>query len=169
MAGEAIAAITLLLLGASGAAKVLDPNPTSGALASAQLPSSPLIVRSLGLLEIVTAGLGLILGGPALVGAAALYAGFTLFTWAALRRRIPVQSCGCFGREDTPPSVAHIVYNALAAVALVWGALSAAVPIPWEATLLEATLYAVFAGAGAYASYLLLARLPVVLALSRAT
>lgn len=160
MVGEAVAAITLLLLGASGVAKLVDPDPTVGALRAAGLPSSRLVSRSLGVAEFAAAVLGLSAAAIALIPASVLYAGFTIFTLAAIRGQIPVQSCGCFGRDDTPPSWIHVVYNAAATISLVWVAIQGTTPIPWNATVAEILLFAVFVVLGAYASYLMLARLP---------
>ncbi len=165
--GQAVAAITLLLLGASGVAKLLDPDPTSGALRAARLPSSRGLSRLLGMVEVAAAALGLSVGAGGLIPAAALYAGFAVFTLAALRNWIPLQSCGCFGRDDTPPSVIHVVYNLVATISLVWLMVTGAAAFPWTAPPLEMILFAVFAGIGAYASYLLLARLPTTLRLAR--
>jgi len=161
--GQAVAAITLMLLGASGIAKVVDPDPTVGALRAANLPSSRLVSRTLGVVEMTAAILGLGGGPGALIPAVVLYAGFTLFTLAAIRGQIPVQSCGCFGREDTPPSLIHVIYNAVATFSLGWVALTDPTPVLASATVSETVLFAGFALVGAYASYLLLARLPLVL------
>jgi hypothetical protein len=159
--GPAVSAISLSLLGASGIAKVIDPGPTSGALKAARLPGSDSVSRALGVAELVAAALGLTLGGMALIPATLLYAAFALFTLAALRQRLPIQSCGCFGRDDTPPTKIHITYNAVAASALTWTAFSGDVPIIWNAPLMELALLLLFAVLGAFASYLLLARLPL--------
>ncbi len=61
--------------------------------------------------------------GP-LTGAlvAAAYAGFAVFVLVALRRGWALSSCGCFGRPDTPPTPAHAVLNAGAAVSAAWWA-----------------------------------------------
>ncbi len=45
----------------------------------------------------------------------AVYSAFAVFVIVALRRGLSIQSCGCFGRVDTPPSVAHIAVNLVAA------------------------------------------------------
>jgi hypothetical protein len=45
------------------------------------------------------------------------YALFTAFVVFALARHLPIGSCGCFGKIDTPPSVVHIVLNTGAIVA----------------------------------------------------
>ena len=163
MLGQAVAAITLMLLGASGIAKVVDPDPTVGALRAAGLPSSRLLSRTLGVAEMIAAILGLGGGAGALIPAVFLYAGFTLFTLAAIRGQIPVQSCGCFGREDTPPSLIHVIYNAVATLSLGWVAVTDPTPVLANASVAQTVLFVVFALVGAYASYLLLARLPLVL------
>jgi len=31
-------------------------------------------------------------------------------------RHVPLKSCGCFGKEDTPPTTGHLVLNVAAAV-----------------------------------------------------
>jgi predicted MFS family arabinose efflux permease len=50
---------------------------------------------------------------------AASYLGFAAFVVAALRHGTMIGSCGCFGREDTPPHWSHVALNVvLAGVAL---------------------------------------------------
>jgi hypothetical protein len=109
--------ITAALLAASGGAKIRDPQPTGGALAAAGLPSSRLLVTGLGLGEIVAALAGLSGRAAGAWAVAALYAGFTGFVAVALIRRLPIQSCGCFGKVDTPPSVGHLLVNSSATLA----------------------------------------------------
>jgi hypothetical protein len=156
---QAIAAISLTLLGVAGTAKLVDPDPTRGALDAAGLPASRLIVRGLGIVEIGAAGAGLALGGRWVIPAVVLYLGFTVFTTLAVRSRIPVQSCGCFGREDTPPSIIHVVFNAVATIALGVAA-TADLVLPWSEPLLDLLTYVGYVLMGAYLSYLLLTRLP---------
>jgi hypothetical protein len=55
------------------------------------------------------------------------YLGFAGFVLLARRSGTPVQSCGCFGKAETPPSVIHIVVNLTAALI---AALVAWKPIP---------------------------------------
>jgi Methylamine utilisation protein MauE len=160
---QAVAAIALGLLAASGVAKLADPAPTTGAMRSAGLPASDIVTRSLGIIEVALSVVSLVVGGPAVIGAAVLYAGFTIFTFAAVRNRIPVQSCGCFGREDTPPTWAHVAYNAVSTAALVWLAALGVAAIDWDLPVFELISFGLFALVGVYASYLLLARLPQVL------
>lgn len=157
---QAVAAIALCLLTASGVSKLADPQPTVGALRSAGLPAATTLAVLLGGAEIL-AGIGsLLFGGLATVTAGLLYVGFAGFTLTALRNSNPIQSCGCFGREDTPPTRIHLVYNVVAAVSLIYAGLGGISPIEWGAGALELTGYIAFALIGAYASFLLLARLP---------
>lgn len=164
---QAAATIALGLLGLAGIAKVVDPQPTSGALNAARLPSRLWLVRALGVLEFAAALVGLALGSAAAAPAALLYLGFAIFTWVALRWDHPLQSCGCFGREDTPPSWIHFGFNAVAALALGSAAIAALPTVPWS-DLPEILLgYLAFAALGVYAAYLILTALPRTLAVSR--
>jgi hypothetical protein len=156
----AAAAITLPLLGASGIAKLFDPDPTSGALERAHLPHGQWAARALGAAEVTAAVAGLVLGGAWLVPAMLMYAGFTFFTLAAVRGTIPLQSCGCFGRADTPATYTHAVYNAVAAVALGFSAAIGARAFSLGQSPVELVIWWGFAGIGAYLSYLLLSEFP---------
>jgi len=163
---QAVAAIALGLLAASGLAKLVDPEPTIGAMRSARLPASNLVAYLLGTVEVLLASASLAMGGVALVGAAILYGGFTVFTFAATRKRIPVQSCGCFGRDDTPPSPIHVSFNLGAMVSLLAVASLGVSPIDWGLPGLQLALYLGFTAIGVYVSYLMLSSLPQLLDLS---
>jgi hypothetical protein len=144
----------------SGVAKLADPDPTTGAMRAARLPASTQITYALGLVEATVAALALVAGGPAVVAGALLYAGFTVFTVAAAFRDIPIQSCGCFGRADTPPSRIHVAFNLLATVGLSRLFILGMGPIDWSLPPADLVLFLGYAVAGVFASYLLLARLP---------
>lgn len=107
--------VAAALLALSGGAKIRDPQPTRGALAAAGLPSSTFVVLLLGLIEMgaALAGLAGMVAGALAVGL--LYASFAGFVGVALYRRLPLQSCGCFGRADTPPTLLHVAVNLTAA------------------------------------------------------
>jgi hypothetical protein len=112
-----------LLLLAAGAVKVVDPTRTVGALAARGWTVPPLVVRAGALGEAMLGAAVLAVGGhvlPALV--AASYAGFAWFVAGALMSGIPVGTCGCFGRPDTPPRPAHVVVDAGFSAAAVLGA-----------------------------------------------
>ncbi|MET0567005.1 MAG: MauE/DoxX family redox-associated membrane protein [Acidimicrobiia bacterium] len=156
----AVSAIALGLLGAAGIAKTVDPGPTGGALRASHLPSNPSVVRSLGTVELAASVMGLLLGGPWVIAATVLYIGFLVFSWLALRNIVPVQSCGCFGRDDTPPSWFHVVFNVTALIALVVVGVTDGSPIPWDAPTVETSVYLGYAALGTFLAYLLLTRLP---------
>ena len=63
---------------------------------------------------------GLVTG--ALVASA--YGLFAVFIVIALQRGWVLTSCGCFGRPDNPPTLAHAVLNAAAAACAIWWAVS---------------------------------------------
>lgn len=167
MVVQAAATIALGLLGLAGIAKVVDPEPTSGALAAARFPSQPRLVRALGLLELSAALVGLAIGSAATALAALLYLGFVAFTLLALHGDRPMQSCGCFGREDTPPSLFHLAFNTVSGFSLALVAIERTETIPWSGTAGEVLGYMAFAGLGVYAAYLLLTALPRTFAASR--
>jgi hypothetical protein len=156
----ALSTIALILLLVSGASKIFDPNPTTGAMRAARLPASISISRGLGVFELVAGILGLVLGGIWLLPAGLLYVGFLAFTVAALQQRLPIQSCGCFGRQDTPPTVLHVGFNALSAGVLAIMVATAQLPVPWSESPINLALYLAFGGIGAYLAYLVLALLP---------
>ena len=167
MVVQAVALVVLIVLGASGIGKIINPAPTAGALKGANLPSSESTARALGITEVTASGLGLLLGGLWLVPASLIYAGFGGFVLYALRARVPLQSCGCFGSDDTPPTRIHLVFNVVAASALAIAASLRSIPFPLTGATQESLLYLGLAGIGAYLSYQLLALLPSALGISR--
>lgn len=72
----------------------------------------------------VLAGLEMLLGALALVvtsralalGVAVSYTVFAVFTVVALVRETPIDSCGCLGRLETPPSSRHLLVIGVALV-----------------------------------------------------
>jgi hypothetical protein len=157
--------ITVALLVLSGGSKVRDPEPTRGALRAAGLPSSRGAVWGLGGVEIVIGSMALGLVSPMITGAvAAIYLGFAGFVAYALLRRLPLQSCGCFGRSDTPPGWLHVGVNLSAAG--VAGALALGGGGDLIGLLREQPAagipYLGFVGIGAVLTALLLSELPAV-------
>jgi hypothetical protein len=116
----------VILLGVAGGAKVIRPDDTATALASAGIPIRRAAVRAGALAEVVLAVAAVTRPGP-VTGAlvAATYCGFAVFVVLALRRGWALESCGCFGRPDTPPTWAHAALNGAAAAAAVWWAAAA--------------------------------------------
>ena len=165
----ALTAIGASLLILTGGAKLVDPDPTAGALRAAGLPSGRWVARGLGLVEVMVAVPALVWGEAWSAGVGILYLGFAGFVGWSLAQGIPIQSCGCFGRADTPPTVLHIVFD----LVMAGGALGAAVTgtqglagtmstQPWLGVP-----YLGFVGMGVYLSYLLLAELPKTIAIAR--
>ena len=109
--------IAALLLAAAGVAKVVDPTTTVGALRAFGAPVPPAGVRTMGAVEAALAVTAALTGAAVLaLAVAGSYLVFTAFVLVARARDLPIGSCGCFGRIDTPPSVLHVVVN-LGAVA----------------------------------------------------
>ena len=100
---------------------------------------------------------------------AASYLAFAAFVVAALRRGTMLGSCGCFGREDTPPHWSHVALNlALAGIAVALA--TQGDPAPLDAVLDHTGQGAVVAGLAGLAAYLLYAlyvELPRALAAAR--
>ncbi len=119
IAGLYLAAAALVAV--AGLAKVLAPDASRVALRTVGLPSSPLAVRTLGVVELGLAAAALVVGGaPAALGIALAYLGFAGFAALVARRSRYRAPCGCFGRSEAPIGPLHVgVDLALAAVALV--------------------------------------------------
>ncbi|NBP51962.1 MAG: hypothetical protein EBU70_12465, partial [Actinobacteria bacterium] len=102
-------AIAAVLLAVAGAAKAASPTATAGALRALGLPGRPVWVRIGGAAEAGLAAAALATGWvPLVVAVGASYLVFAAFVVAALRAGVPVASCGCLGRVDTPPHAVHV-------------------------------------------------------------
>ena len=165
LAGPFLVTVALLLAG--GALKVVRPDFTARALREMGVPASATAVRAGALAELAIAAGALVGGGRPLAAlVAASYAGFAAFVAAALRRGVPLSSCGCFGAGDTPPTAVHLVLNLAAA------AVAGAVAITGtgaggltEITTLEGSLllrvaFLASTAASAWLAYVALAVLP---------
>ncbi len=100
------------VLAYAGAAKILDPVMTAGALRMMGVPARGWMVRIGAVGEVALAVAAVVWGGGvlwALVGVS--YTLFALFVVFALVSGRPVGSCGCFGRVDIPPTWLHVVVN----------------------------------------------------------
>jgi hypothetical protein len=115
--------IASALLALAGGAKLARPEPTSGALKSVGLPGNRTIAQAMGAAEVLLGAVALVVGGvvPAIAVAAA-YLGFAGFVAIALRAGGAVASCGCFGTEDSPPTMVHLVLNLIAAATAIGAA-----------------------------------------------
>src|SRR4051794_38843397 len=111
VAAPYLAAAALLVV--AGAPKIADPLPLVRALRSVGLPAGRGLVRTFAVGEVVVGLAALV--QPSRTTAllmAVLYAGFTAFVGLALARGGVLESCGCFGKADTPPTRAHLVLAA---------------------------------------------------------
>ncbi|HEY7704582.1 MAG TPA: MauE/DoxX family redox-associated membrane protein [Acidimicrobiia bacterium] len=169
MAGLIIAQVAALLLVGSGGAKLFDPDPTAGAMAAAGIRMGRFGAYVVAVAEIVTGLAFLVMGGQAGWALAVVYAGFAAFVGVALARHRAIQSCGCFGRADTPPTILHLAFNLVAAAAGALAALNGAPGLieSLPAGPMEAGLYLLFLGAAVFGIYLMLAELPRTMAAAR--
>jgi hypothetical protein len=93
-----------------GALKTVDPSGSVGALRALGLPVGALAVRVAAVAEVALGALALAVTSALVAALVALsYAAFAAVTVVALRRRLPIDSCGCLGRLETPPSWRHLV------------------------------------------------------------
>lgn len=104
----------------AGLAKLRSPSATASSLRELRVPSPLVSARLLGAYEVVLGVAAFVFGSPILWGLVGLsYISFTGFVLWALGDKSRVGSCGCFGREDTPATNGHLVFNATAgAIAL---------------------------------------------------
>jgi hypothetical protein len=158
--------IVSLLLAGAGAMKAYDPANTAGALRRVGLPVPSWVVRAGGAAELAI-GLAAATTGTGWAAAlvAASYALFTMFVAIALLRRLPVGSCGCFGKIDTPASWLHVVINACAtgvatAVAIAGGDSLAAILRDQPASGVP---FVIFVVTGVYLLFVALTALPQLL------
>ena len=149
--------VAAALLALAGAQKLIDPTMTVGALRALRLPASPLAVRVGSAVELALGVAAIAVGGPALWWlVAASYLAFTAFVVVALRSGTMIGSCGCFGREETPPHPVHVAVNlGLAAAAVATAVRSSGAPV--EAVLDEPGAGTVVVGLSMVAVYLVFA------------
>lgn len=163
-------AIAAGLLAVGGAFKLVRPTDTANALRGVGLPGSPIMVRVGGFVESVLGGAALIIGNrTTAVLVAASYGAFLAFVVAALRRHVPIASCGCFGKLDTPPSRLHVGINAAALAAALAVAANPGVGLidglPGQP--LAGAPYVLLVVIGVGLALLALSRLPTTLGLAR--
>jgi uncharacterized membrane protein YphA (DoxX/SURF4 family) len=135
VAAPFLAAAALLVV--AGAPKVVDPMPLARALRSARLPAGRALARAIAVGEVVVGVAALVHPGRATAALlAAAYCAFTGFVGLALARGGVLESCGCFGRADTPPTRTHLALTgALAVAALALALAPPAAPV-WSAQAL---------------------------------
>lgn len=154
----------------AGVAKLFRPSATATALRSLGVPSPMAATRLLGATEIALTIAAITTGAPILwAGVAAAYTGFTVFILWALRDGEILGSCGCFGREDTPPTPGHAAFNAAAATV---AALAIVDPVrlsAFDGSAFEGVLLTTFVLLGVALAIALLTELPRTLALAKGT
>jgi hypothetical protein len=170
---DAIAAPLYIVTGVllvAGVTKMLQPSATATALRTLAVPSPMYAARALGLGEVALTTAAFLIGAPLLwAGVALSYGAFTVFILWALRDGAVVGSCGCFGREDTPPTPGHAAFNA-AAAALAGLATTDPVRLSdFDGSLIEGVLLASLVGIGITLSITALTALPRTLALAKGT
>ncbi len=112
--------VAALLLAVAGLAKAIHPADTARALRGVGVPAPSLLVRVGGALETVIGVAAIVRGDRATaVLVAVSYLAFAGFVAVALLRRLPIATCGCFGREESPPTWLHIGIDVAAAAAAV--------------------------------------------------
>ena len=98
------------------------------------------------------------------------YLAFTVFVVVARARRLPIGSCGCFGKVDTPPSLVHVVLNLGAMVVAIGVAIGGGAGLVDGLGDLPAfgLPFLLLVLTGTYLAFLALTALPQLLALTRA-
>ncbi|WP_375487524.1 MauE/DoxX family redox-associated membrane protein [uncultured Jatrophihabitans sp.] len=123
-----LVAAAAVLLVVSGVAKIRHPEPASALVRRLlhrprERYRSVLLVRGIGVGELAVGTAALAAGSrTALALLAAAYVGFAVVAVLALRDGAARTPCGCFGSADSPLGPAHLVLDAVAAVAGVAGA-----------------------------------------------
>jgi hypothetical protein len=107
------AAIFSVLLIITGVAKVASPHDVERALVSLGLPRIPFAGAIIGAVEVLV-GIAAFFAPIALLAQGLLYLAFAGWVLIALLREVPLASCGCLGKDDTPPTWSHLVMNVLA-------------------------------------------------------
>lgn len=109
------AAIFSLLLVVTGVAKIGRPRDVARAITAMGVPVPWWAGFVIGAVE-VAIGIGALAHPAGLWAQGIIYLAFAAWVAAALRLDAPLASCGCLGRDDTPPSGGHLALNILAAV-----------------------------------------------------
>ena len=167
-AGPFVIAAALLAL--AGSLKAVSPGDTANALRGVGLPCARWMVRVGGGFEVVVGTYAIVAGdrvGGALV--AASYLAFAAFVAVALARGVPIATCGCFGKADTPPSLVHLAFDvgaAAAGIAIVVDPTAALADTVADQPL-AGVPYLLLVVTGTYLSFLALTALPRTLALVR--
>ena len=145
----------------AGLAKAMRPSATAGALRELSIPSPLLVARALGVGEVVIGVIAVLTGHwLAWAGISIGYLSFTAFVLWALRDPSRVGSCGCFGREDTPATPGHLVFNAVAATVALFAVFDPVTLSSFSGSTFEAVLAVALIALGTWISIVSLTVLP---------
>jgi hypothetical protein len=156
--GVMLSCASLLVI--SGIPKLQHPGATVNALRSVGVSwVGGRMVRILTAVEIGCGSVAIVIGGRwADATVAVVYAGFSIFLVRALRT--PVASCGCTGRDDTPPTPFHLVMTAAfaagAVAAVAAGGRTGLVTLARDADTLELLGVVAFAALAAWLGWSIL-------------
>ena len=129
-----------------------------------------LATRLLGIGEVALTIAAIAIGASILwAGVAIAYAAFTIFMFWALRDGGIVGSCGCFGREDTPPTPGHAAFNAAATTTAGLAIVDPVRISDFEGSAFSAVLLAALVTVGTAAAIAALTELPRTMALAKGT
>ncbi len=155
MLGVAAAVFSALLV-VTGVAKLIRPGETSRAVAVFGLPSHPGVGFVIGLSEVLVGSAALVTANSlAFAIQALLYAGFVVWVVAALRLDTPLSSCGCLGRDDTPPYWGHLTLDLLAFLVSAGAAALGAESLELALSLASATQWAIV-GVGVFLAWVVI-------------
>lgn len=165
------ALVVAALLAVAGAQKVVDPTMTVGALRALGLHLGARAVRAGAAAELVLGVAAVTVGGPVTWSLIAVsYLGFAAFVVTALRKGTMIGSCGCFGRDDTPPHPIHVALNLLSAGVAVAAARSSGTVVDHLVDHPgQGLIVATFAAGTSYLLYAAYVDLPRTLAAGRST
>lgn len=129
-----------------------------------------LATQLLGAGEITLTIAAIAVGSPLLwAGVAVVYAVFTVFILWALREGDVLGSCGCFGREDTPPTPGHAAFNAAAATIAGLAVVDPVRLTDFDGSVFAAALLVCLLALGTAVAIAALTELPRTLALAKGT
>ena len=168
--GPALIAAGVLFV--AGVAKLAKPTPTAQALQALPWPLSPRLARvaarGLGATEVAAAAFAV--GNPTALSwgiVTLMYSVFAVFIISSLAGLTELGSCGCFGSDDTPPTIGHLIFNAVCAAVTALVAMS---PLSWAEIDLDMSSLALLVTTsvlGTWISVLSLTALPALFAIVR--
>ena len=151
----------------AGFAKLVRPAATATALRAISVPAPITVTRLLGAFEVSVGFVAVATGNPiAWAGVAITYTSFVGFILWALQAEANVGSCGCFGRDDTPPTAGHAAFNAAAAAMATIVVFDPVELGDFDGSTFEAVLLLLLIGLGTGLAVLALTALPRTLSIA---